>query len=161
MGCTQNECQSKFNSNIKKKRSAYPILVGILIAILPKCPFCIAAYSSAIVLCSGTKLYNQTPDWTNYISILLAFVTLLMILLNFRGKRTWFAAGLVVLGSSLIIGTELFTGELTNYYYGAFLLLMGVWVNASFMFFFRKWINVFHPIKRLLTKMKSGTATND
>lgn len=140
MQCSQKSCRSDFNPKIKKKRSSYPIIIGILIAILPKCPFCIAAYSSAIVLCSGTKLYNQSPDWTNYISILLAFVTLLMVVLNYRGKRTWYAAALVLIGSALIIRTELFTGNLSEYYYGAFLLLLGVWLNASFLFFYRKWI---------------------
>lgn len=140
MQCSQKSCRSDLNPKIKKKRSSYPILIGILIAILPKCPFCIAAYSSAIVLCSGTKLYNQSPDWTNYISIILAFVTLLMIVLNYRGKRTWYAAALVLFGSALIIRTELFTGDLKEYYYGAFALLLGVWLNASFLFFYRKWI---------------------
>lgn len=145
MQCSQKSCSHSLDRKIKKKRSAFPILTGILIAILPKCPFCIAAYSSAIVLCSGTKLYHQAPDWTNFISIGLAVLTLIMILFNYRGKRTWFAASLVILGSLLIIRTELYTGELQEYYIGAFALLMGVWVNASFMFFYRKWMKpIFH-----------------
>ncbi len=63
-----------------------------------------------------------------------------MIVLNYRGKRTWYAAALVLFGSALIIRTELFTGDLKEYYYGAFALLLGVWLNASFLFFYRKWI---------------------
>jgi len=140
MQCTQNRCKDTLARKIKKKRSAFPILTGILIAILPKCPFCIAAYSPAISLCSGTKIYNQAPDWTNFISIGLAILTLFMILFNYRGKRTWLAASLVIIGSMLIIRTELYTGELTEYYYGAIALLLGVWINASFLYFYRKWI---------------------
>lgn len=63
-----------------------------------------------------------------------------MVLFNYRGKRTWFAAGLVLMGSVLIIQTELYTGELTGYYYGAGLLLLGVWSNASLLYFYKRWI---------------------
>ncbi len=140
MSCNQR-CESEASGRkIKKNASAFPILTGILIAILPKCPFCIAAYSSAIALCSGKKIYNQDPDWTNFISIALAIITLAMVLFNYRGKRTWFAASLVLMGSFLIIQTELYTGELTGYYYGAGLLLLGVWANASLLYFYKKWI---------------------
>lgn len=137
MACSENKCKKFIDGKIKKNRSVFPILTGILIAILPKCPFCIAAYSSAIVLCSGNKIYNQAPDWTNFISIGLAVLTLLMILFNFRGKRTWYAVGLVIVGSALIIRTELFTGALEEYYFGALALLLGVWLNGSFLYFYK------------------------
>lgn len=155
MQCTQNRCQKTFERKIKNKRSTFPILTGILIAILPKCPFCIAAYSSAIALCSGTKVYNQSPDWTNFISIALAVITLFMVLLNYRGKRTWIAASLVILGSALIIRTELYTGELTEYYYGALMLLLGVWANGSFVYFYKKLIKpwLVFPIRLIKEKL--------
>ena len=140
MGCTQGNCHNKTAFRVSDGRSSFPILTGFLIAVIPKCPLCIAAYSSAIALCSGNKIYNQSPDWTNYISIALASLTLLMILLNFRGRRTWIAAALVIIGSILIIRTELITGDLGEYYLGASALLLGVWVNASFMFFYKKWM---------------------
>ena len=63
-----------------------------------------------------------------------------MILVNYRGKRTLISAFLALTGSALIIWTELFTGELTYYYYGAITLLIGIWVNGSFYFFYRQWI---------------------
>ncbi len=110
---------------------------GILIALIPKCPFCILAYSSAISLCCSAKVV-YTPEWTSWLSVILAFITLSGIILNYRGKRTWFAALLVVLGSLLIIQAELFTGELGEYYYGAAALLLGVWINGSFLYFFKK-----------------------
>jgi len=153
MPCPKNECRGVFDRKIKKNSSVFPILTGILIAVLPKCPFCIAAYSSAIVLCSGHKIYNQSPDWTNFISIGLALLTLLMIVLNFRGKRTWLAAGLVIIGSCLIIRTELYTGALEEYYFGAVMLLAGIWVNSSFMYFYKNWIKALSKY-RILSKEK-------
>ena len=66
--------------------------------------------------------------------------TLFFILFNYRGRRTVAAAFLVITGSILIIRTELYTGEITEYYFGVFLLMFGVWVNASFYYFYYKFI---------------------
>ena len=126
-----------------EQKSAYPFLSSILIAFLPKCHFCILAYSSAITLCSGAKIYDHSPQWTSYISIGLAVLTLIFILLNYRGKRTVFSALMVLAGSILIIRTELYTGEVMEYYYGVFLLMIGVWVNASFYYFYYRFIKPF------------------
>lgn len=145
----ENTCPCPSKRKREAKRSAFPILTGILIALLPKCPFCILAYSSAITLCSGARWYNHSPGWTSWISIGLLVITLLMILLNYRGKRTVFAAAMVLAGSFLIIRTELLTGDLTIYYYGVFMLLTGVWINASFYYFLRRWIKpAFKSLKK-------------
>jgi CHASE2 domain-containing sensor protein len=109
-------------------------LAGLLIVILPKCPFCILAYSSAVTLCSGTKLYNHSPAWTSWISIGLAGFILLTLLWNYKGSRTLLAIALAFLGSALVLSSELYTGELATYYAGAVLLLFGIWVNGSFRY---------------------------
>ncbi len=160
MQCAQRNCKNSFVRKIKEKTSAFPVLTGILIAILPKCPFCIAAYSSAMVLCSGTKIYNQSPDWSNFISIALAGITLLMVLLNFRGKRTWVSAALIILGAGLIIKTELYTGELDGYYYGSIVLLLGVWVNGSFLSIFQKWIKPLFRLFHISNRKQGRTLEN-
>lgn len=113
-------------------------MMGVVIALLPKCHFCMLAYSSAITLCSGTKIYNHSPAWTSYISISLALLTLALILVNYKGLRTLLAATLVIIGCLLISYSELKTGEIAFYYGGTFALLFGVWVNGSFYHFFRK-----------------------
>ncbi len=135
---SSNHCSSKKNTICKKE--SLPFLAVVFIALIPKCPFCILAYSSAITLCSGTKVYMHSPAWTSWISIALAAMTLLMILLNYRGQRTIIAASLVIIGSAMIMISELYTGEISIYYCGASILLFGVWFNASFYFFYRKWI---------------------
>jgi hypothetical protein len=109
-------------------------LASLLIVILPKCPFCILAYSSAVTLCSGTKLYNHSPAWTSWISIALAGFILLTLLWNYKGYRTLLAIALAFLGSALVLSSELYTGELGTYYAGAVLLLFGIWVNGSFRY---------------------------
>ena len=80
-------------------------------------------------------------------------ITLLMILLNYRGSRTWLAAALVLTGSFLIIRSELLTGDLTLYYYGVIALLFGIWVNGSFYYFLDKWIRpAFKSISGLINR---------
>ena len=133
-------CKCKQQPIKKNKQSIPPLFTGILVAILPKCPYCILAYSSAITMCSGTKLYSHTPDWTSYLPIALAAVTLLLILLNYKGKRTLIAAALVAAGSAFMLTGAFYFGDINLYYIGTFLLLFGVWVNASFRFFYRQWI---------------------
>jgi hypothetical protein len=120
-------------------RSIWPVFAGIVIALIPKCPFCILAYSSAITLCSGAKIYQHSPQWTSYISIALAAITLILVLWNFKGLRTILAAGCVVAGSLFIVVSEIHTGSPPHYYAGATLLMFGVWMNANFMYFYRRY----------------------
>jgi len=139
-GIKPNQCGCAMKKVKKEKNAISPLLTGILIAVLPKCPYCILAYSSAITMCSGTKLYTQTSGWTSYLLLGLAILTLLFILFNYRGKRTIIAAALVGTGSLLMLACQFYTFNINHYYIGTFLLLFGVWVNASFRFFYRQWI---------------------
>lgn len=123
-------CPHKISNRSKKGRK-YPFLLGLLIAILPKCPFCVLAYSSAMTLCNGSKLYLHQAGWTSWISIGLVGFTLLMVLLNYRGRRSWLAAMAIVAGGSMVTVAELYTGQLQLYYGGAALVFLGIWINAS------------------------------
>ena len=135
-----NQCGCTIKKTKKEKKTILPLFTAIMIAILPKCPYCILAYSSAITMCSGTTLYTQSSGWTSYLLLGLAILTLFFILLNYKGKRTIYAAALVGTGSILMIACQFYTFNINHYYIGTFLLLFGVWVNASFRFFYRQWI---------------------
>ena len=148
MSLTKPNCACPSKES-KRTKGSYSILSGILIAFLPKCPYCILAYSSAITMCSGTKLYAHTPSWTSYLLLGLALLTILFILMNYKGKRTLIAAILATLGSFLMLASQFYTFDINHYYIGTSLLLFGVWVNASFVFFYRQWI------KPLLLTLKS------
>ena len=134
----------------RKWSTGSSLLTGILIALIPKCPYCILAYSSAITMCSGTKLYMQSPGVLSYLPLALAFLTLLFIVLNNRGKRTIAAAVLVGTGSLLMLACEFYSFNLSHYYIGTFLIFFGVWVNASFKYFFKKWF------KPLLSRLSNN-----
>jgi len=134
-----NSCTCSSSKKKRKKRNnPYPFLSGLLIALLPKCPWCILAYSSAITMCSGTKFYTPTDSWTTYLPISFAVFTLALLLYNYKGKKTILAATLVLLGSCLILDATFYYGDATAYYFGSLTLLFGVWINGSFFFFVRK-----------------------
>lgn len=138
-----SSCRCTSKVQLKDKKSLSPILTGILIAIIPKCPLCIVAYSSALTMCSGAKLYHHAPAWTTYLLLGLAILTLTFILINYKGKRTIAASILVLLGSSFILASQVYTFNVHHYYLGTSLLMVGVWINASFRFFYRKYITPF------------------
>lgn len=131
-------CACKKESKRKFDSSWLSVFGAFFIALLPKCPFCIMAYSSAITLCSGKKLYDSDPTWASFISIGLAIFTLTIILYNYKGSKTICAAVLVVVGSAFIFNSEFYSGEITHYNIGAALLLLGVWLNANLMYFIKR-----------------------
>lgn len=143
----EKSCHCPKSHRIKPKSRHLPVLSGILIALLPKCPFCIMAYSSAITLCSGATLYDHHPTWISWISIGLAALTLGFVLWNYKGWRTWLAAALVLAGSFFILQSELKTGDVPDYYFGCASLLLGVWLNGNFVWFLRKAFQVFETRK--------------
>ena len=54
------DCSCANKKTIKyNKNKGYPLLLTIIIAILPKCPFCVLTYSSAIAMCSGVNIYHH------------------------------------------------------------------------------------------------------
>ena len=132
-------CKKKKRWNVQS--SFISIFGAFFIAILPKCPFCIMAYSSAITMCSGKKLYHSDPTWATYISIGLALFTLVIVLYNYKGTKTIIAAILVIIGSAFILNSEFYSGEMMHYNLGAGILILGVWLNANLMYFIKRFRN--------------------
>ena len=111
----------------------------LLIILLPKCPFCILSYSSAIAVCGSAGVQDMGLGDGFWLTGAWIGITLFSIGYNFKGRKTWYALGLSSLGSLCLLLPYFFPTESTLYFYtGAFLLLWGVWVNGSFSYFFQK-----------------------
>jgi hypothetical protein len=134
MQADRNLCVCPSKSEVKLKNSPTTLLGALLIAIIPKCPFCMLAYSSAITVCS-TKAMVHSSGWTSYISISLALITLFIVLYNYKGTRTIVAASLILFGSIIILYSELYSGQVSHYYFGCVFLVIGAWANGSLLFF--------------------------
>ncbi len=134
------DCQGKSCSLKKKEDKSNPLSMSawLIIALLPKCPLCLLSYSTAISLCSGKTLFQDTVGWTSYIPIFLALVLIGTFIYNFKGRKTLKAILIAVLGCVIILFGEYFSKSIATYYYGTAVLLFACWVNGSFSFFMKK-----------------------
>ena len=130
---------------------SYSWIPAVLVAVLPKCPFCIMAYTGAMSLCSGTMLYPNANSWTAYLISGVAVLVLAGIAYNQKGKKTWWALALATLGVLAIAVGQFYLISQTIYYLGAALLFFGIWVNGSFNHFYHKTLRAFH---QLLTTLR-------
>jgi hypothetical protein len=139
-------CEGKRKCNSNASRNWYSFLPAVFIAIIPKCPFCILSYTSAITVCSSKGLGGYESNWVSWISIAFAAFTFFITLYNYKGQRTLISCLLILTGSSLIVYSELFTGLLQYYFWGSGVLVLGVWINGSFPFFYRKLFPYFNKL---------------
>ncbi|MEL6986196.1 MAG: hypothetical protein AAGK97_00035 [Bacteroidota bacterium] len=137
----QNHCKHKKKNQFKDKSPLLAFGSTFLLAIIPKCPFCIFAYSSAITLCSGSTVNNASvsKEWF-YISLILLAITILIVSINFKGLKTIISLLVILLGGTLLIFGDLFIIPMTSII-GSLLLIIGVWINGSFMWFVKKYFN--------------------
>ena len=123
----------------KSKQRQYTWLPAVLIAVLPKCPFCVMAYSGAVSMCSGNNFYPHAGSNMSYISLFLASIILLGIVLNYKGQNTLIALTLAILGIGLVYISQFIFLSALYYYLGAGLLFFGIWYNGSFNYFYRRY----------------------
>jgi hypothetical protein len=129
------------NTNTPSKRN-YTFFAGILLAILPKCPFCMMAYSSTVMLCGNNSVssYQQGHQSLTTICITSFFCLLVVagLLLNYQGRRTKIALAISTFGIFLIMRTIFYGGGQELYYLGVSVVFMGVWLNGSLIRLFGK-----------------------
>lgn len=93
------------------------------------------AYSGAMTMCSGKKIYPENDIAFSLLMIALALVVFIGISMNRRGARTIFALALALAGTLLVFISQFIQISELTYYIGCGLLLLGVWVNGSFLYF--------------------------
>ena len=135
----------KVAKSAKSKRRQYAWLPAMVVAILPKCPFCIMAYSGAISMCSGNNLYPHAGSYMSYVTLLLALVVLIGIAFNFKDNRTWTALAIAIIGITLVYLSQFIFISAIYYYLGVSLLFFGIWYNGSFFYFYRRYLKNWFP----------------
>lgn len=133
MDITCAKCTSSSSNNKKASRSS--LLSAFLVILLPKCPFCVMAYTSALTICGGSDMYYTQNNWVSYIPLVLCVVIVVMIAVNNRGIRTRWALMAALSGSILILLTHQLVISASYYAVGASLLLIAIWMNGSFLSF--------------------------
>lgn len=123
-------CKRAQRQNTKLRKTSY--LLGFLMAILPKCPFCAFGYSAVLTMCSGKNLHTYTPSIFSLLPIILALIIIASLIWNFKGRISYYAISIAVLGTALIAYTEMQTGDETLYYIGVSILFISVLLNGRF-----------------------------
>jgi len=117
------------------------LLTTIFLVLLPKCPFCLMAFSSTVILCGkvgGSSDLTHSSPTTIVITAFFCCIALLGIILNYRDKRTKYSLLLAVAGCFLIMYSVSAGGGLALYYAGVILVFIGAWLNASLLFILKK-----------------------
>ncbi len=131
-------CKKKKLVSDKKKRLG--IITTLVLVLLPKCPFCLLAFSSTVMLCGkagGVYGLTHRSSITILITAFFCFLILVSILFNYRDARTKWALLLVTIGCLLVMCSVCTGGGLFLYYSGVTLLFLGVWLNASLLYIIR------------------------
>jgi hypothetical protein len=131
--CVCNKTQRQYK---KIRNSSY--VLGLFIAILPKCPFCAFGYSAVITMCNGKNLHAYSASSFNWLPILLAFLLLISLLWNFKGQPSFYAFAIGLLGTGIIAYSEIITGSEMTYYIGVLILLISVLLNGRFRYLIKK-----------------------
>jgi hypothetical protein len=137
--------QQKNCGGCKKRISVkknYNLLTVVLLTILPKCPFCVMAYSSTLMLCNKDTLIeksiNHSSSLSIYITAFFCLVAILGLLLNYKDNRTKYAISIASLGSALIMYSIIKSGGQELYYFGVSIIFFAIWFNGSFLSILRK-----------------------
>lgn len=131
-------CKNKMITpkRVSSSNSTMSFFSTILLILLPKCPLCMTAYMSAIVMFFDIDNSQLVPILLHAKPI-MGVVILIMILMNRKDKRT--------LISLSIGGTALIFLILKTYYYTAILpdwllysaFIFAIWYNGNFQYFYR------------------------
>lgn len=127
-----NDCRTTEKRGYKKP---YGLLSGLLLLLIPKCPFCFMAFSSALVLCGENgAISNPVNHYSTITIILTAFfcvTSLLSILLYFRQPQGRFALMLAVPGMAALLYSVTIGGGQVLYYTGAFAVVAALLRNSG------------------------------
>jgi hypothetical protein len=132
-------CDSKDSTQLKKKSLKYSPLLSFIILFLPKCPFCIVAYTSSMTMCGTASLINHHTDWGAWLAIGLSIIVLGSIILNFRGKGTYKSILIALIGILMVLIGVFKPNMMSFYYLGSVMLFIAAFYNGSgFRWFNRK-----------------------
>lgn len=134
-GCCATKAQAPKNRDAANGSLSF--LSTLLLILVPKCPLCMTAYMSAMVMFFDIEYTTLVPVLL-HTKPLMGLIIIAMILLNRKDKRTWVA--LCISGVTwicLVLKTYfgIALGVPDGAIYGSF--LFAIWYNGNFRYFYR------------------------
>ena len=159
---TYKKCVScaaeKSKAKVSKKAGLF---TGLLLVLLPKCPLCIIAYSSTIMLCGKETSIISTQTESSLLSTGITLFFCLIILaslsFNYRDDRTKYSLALVITGSLLLLASTIWAIGPSTYYTGTAIIFAGVWLNGSMFYVLNKLKNILRKLenRQMLSTIKN------
>lgn len=133
-------CKTKFVAPSKKvdvANGSMSFLSTILLILIPKCPLCLTAYMSAMVLFFDIEYATLVPVLL-HTKPFMGLLIITMILLNKKDKRTLIALAIAGLALTFLIlktyfGIALFMPDWIIY----IAFIFAIWYNGNFQYFYR------------------------
>ena len=129
-------CSSCDTPSPKASKHGYGLMTGLLLALLPKCPFCIMAFTGTALLCGEGSVVEMSRTHNSLLTIVitgfLCLVTFIGIALNRRGNRTLYALAIAAAGISMIMYSVIRSGGQPLYYSGISIVFF--WSMAEWKF---------------------------
>lgn len=123
-------CKTKPVAALKRtpsKRNGFlSFLSTALIIVLPKCPFCIAAYSGALFMFYEVDAAALAPVYV-HLKPLLGMLVTATIAMNYKGRKSRIALAIVLVSMLFLLPAWVI--------YSAF--FAGAWYNGNFEYFYR------------------------
>lgn len=130
-----NDCNSCTTTKSTRISTGSSIVSALMVVIIPKCPICVMAYTSAVTMCGGPDMYLAENNWISYIPLLMSVLIIGLICYNHKGWRTWIALFIALIGASSIFLTHQLVLAGNFYHVGTILLFLAIWFNSNFISF--------------------------
>ncbi len=131
-------CKTKLYApkKVEAANGSMSFLSTILLILIPKCPLCLTAYMSAMVLFFDIEYATLVPVLLHTKPI-MGLLIITMILLNRKDKRTLIALAIAGLALTMLIlktyfGTALFMPDWIIY----IAFIFAIWYNGNFQYFY-------------------------
>ena len=132
-------CKTKFQTSkkVEAANGSMSFLSTVLLILIPKCPLCLTAYMSALVLFFDIEYTTLVPVLLHTKPV-MGIIIIAMILLNRKDKRTIVAFAIAGIAFTFLIlktyfATALFVPDWIIYV--AF--IFAIWYNGNFRYFYR------------------------
>ena len=134
--CNSQSQEIKLEKSPSAKRGLASFFSTLLIIVLPKCPFCVAAYSGAILMFFDLENKDLVPFFLHAKPV-LGVIIIALIVFNYNVKKSKIALSVASIAFVLLI--------LSTYYYITIVpdiviyiaFLFAAWYNGNFKYFYK------------------------
>lgn len=156
--CCQAVSEKTFEKRITIFGKRYSPALGVIILLLPKCPLCVVAWSSAITLCTSTAVITNTTHHIGlgaWLALGMATIIISCILFTFKSDPNYIALLTAISGLLLVAAGIFIENAMFSYYVGSMIL---VFATAIYSNLFKRVFNGLLNMRATIKQPAEGIA---